>query len=124
MAAAAMAIVLACDHSKASPNPAPPNGTDRPAGDERQIHPVDARAVLFARHDGKLLFGINFSKERGPDVVDRHWIGMFMADEKEIPGSKFKMTQVGQSNALAEITADELPSLTVRLFPPGYRGRF
>lgn len=120
-----MAIVLACAHSKASPNPpAPPADTGQPVGDERQVHPINARAVVLTHDHGKLTFVIGFPKEVGPDVVHSDWTGMFTADDKEIPGSKFKLKMIVGAGARAEIAADELPSSTVRLFPPGYRGRF
>jgi hypothetical protein len=130
VAATAMAIVLACGHSKASPTaPATPRtdqpaNAGQPAADERQIHPVDARAVLTTRDHGKLTFAIGIPKEIGPGVVQNDWIGMFTADGKEIAGSKFKLSVVRGWMVTAEIVADALPSETVRLFPPGYRGRF
>ncbi|HET9620201.1 MAG TPA: hypothetical protein VFP84_02455 [Kofleriaceae bacterium] len=132
-----MAIVLACGHSKASPTaPAPartdqptnatdqPTNAGQPAADERQIHPVEARAVLTTHDHGKLMFAIGIPRAIGPGVVQNDWIGMFTADGKEIPGSKFKLSVVRGWMVTAEIVADALPSETVRLFPPGYRGRF
>jgi hypothetical protein len=132
-----MTIVLACGHSKASPAAPTPTSTDQPtdttdqptnagqpAADERQIHPVDARVISLAHGQGKLEFVVGFPKGTDPELIHTDWIGMFTADGKEIPGSKFKLKTAERRMARAEIVADALPSETVRLFPPGYRGRF
>lgn len=140
MVATAMAIVLACGHSKASPtsaskdrpadvmdqptNAGQPAGADQPAADERQIHPVDARVIGLTHEQGKLAFIIGFPAKLDPDLIHSDWTGMFTADGKEIPGSNFKLKTAERRMARAEIVADALPSETVRLFPPGYRGRF
>jgi len=122
LVATVTAIVLACDHSKASPNP-PSARAEQPAGDERQIHPVDARVIGLTHEQGKLMFVIGFPTTIEPDLIHRDWTGMFTAEGKEIPGSDFKLKTAERRIARAEIAADALPSETVRLFPPGYRGR-
>ncbi|HET9620543.1 MAG TPA: hypothetical protein VFP84_04180 [Kofleriaceae bacterium] len=101
----------------------PADATRQSAADERQIHPVDGRVISLAHGKGKLEFGVGWPKEaRGQ--VQHDWVGMFMADGQEVPGSRFKLTVVGPWGARAELVAEKLPSEAVRLFPPGYRGRF
>lgn len=120
--ATATAILLACGPSTASPkSPTAPTAPDRPAGDERQLHAIDGRVVGRTNDQGKVKFAIGLPKGTEPGTVDAHWTGVFTADGKELPGTGFMLTMAWVRDIRAEIAGDVLPSMTVRLFPPGYR---
>lgn len=85
-----------------------------------RIDPIDGRVVAVTTERGQIRIGIAISNEIRPGTVTYAWTGAFTDGEKVISGTDFKLTQAYANVLATRIAGPKPPSMSVRLFPPGY----
>jgi hypothetical protein len=112
------------DASLGSEPPDISSGAGRPSGgeihgDEAHHQPLDLKVWDSHVDGGTLIVSIELPPELSTHYVDRHWTGIFTADDKPIPGTDFTVGIVLGHEISVRYSGMTLPSRTVRLFQPG-----